>query len=218
MKTIVLLSGGVDSCVVLASAMKKGLDCLCLSFHYNQRHKIELEAAKEIAKYYNAKHKIITIDPTAFSLSSLVTKEEIPKNRTIEQITNSEIPNTYVPGRNTLFIAYAAIQAEIYEAKEIHVGANLLDFHAYPDCRPIYFEKFQQLLNVATKQAIEGNPPQLKTPLIEMSKQEIVNLGIELKAPLSLTFSCYDPIEKNTPCQQCDACKIRGEAFKNFHF
>lgn len=214
MKAIVLLSGGVDSCVVLAAALQRGCQCLCLSFDYNQRHKVELEAAKQIAKYYQVQHKIITIDPTAFGSSALVTDAAMPKGRTAEQMANEGIPSTYVPGRNTLFISYAASQAEVFEAEEIHVGANLLDFHAYPDCRPIYFEKFQQLINVATKQALEGKAPRLATPLIQLTKKEIVKMGAKLNAPLSLTFSCYDPIEKMTPCTQCDACKLREEAFK----
>lgn len=209
MRAIVLFSGGLDSTVTLAMALNRGRDCLGLSFDYGQRHKIELDAAKVIAKHYGIQHRIIKIDPTAFGQSSLVSNMEVPKNRTPTEIESQGIPSTYVPARNTLFLAYALGQAEILGADEIYIGCNVLDNLPYPDCRPEFIEAFQGLINVVTK-----NPPRLIAPLINWDKKKIVQEGMDLDAPLEQTFSCYDPTPKGEPCHQCDACRLRFEAFE----
>lgn len=212
-KAIVLLSGGVDSTVVLAMAQAQGKCCYLLSFDYNQRHAIELESAKAVASHYGLPHKIIRIDPCAFGKSSLVSDLEIPHKRSIAEINRQGIPSTYVPARNTLFLAYALGQCELYDAQEIHFGPNKIDHACYPDCRPAYLQAFQSIMNVATKQAIEGNAPKLVTPLKELDKTAIIKLGISLGAPLNLTWSCYDPLNSCKPCEACDACVLRQDGF-----
>lgn len=214
MKAIILLSGGLDSTVMLAQALQQGRECFALSFDYGQRHKIELNAAKRIAAFYHVPHRTITIDPASFDKSSLVTSLAVPKDRTAQQISNGGIPNTYVPARNTLFLAYAVGQAEILEAGEIHVGFNAMDHNPYPDCRPEFLQAFQSVVNLATKQGVEGRAPRLMTPLIDLNKTEIFRLGMSLNAPTHLSFSCYDPTIEGTPCQRCDACILREAALK----
>lgn len=211
MKALVLLSGGMDSAVVLALALEKKRKCYALSFDYGQRHLIELEFSKKITAHYGIEQKIIKIDPNTFAHSALVEPLEVPKDRNITQIASSGIPNTYVPARNTLFLAYAAGQAEMLDAKEIYAGPNLLDRNPYPDCRPEFYNAYQNVLNLATKQAVEGTPPILLTPLIDMDKNTIVQEGKKLHVPFHLTFSCYDP-SMSTPCGRCDACVIRLKA------
>lgn len=213
MKAIILLSGGLDSTVMLAMALQRGLECFALGFDYGQRHRIELDAAKQIAKHYKIPLKIIKIDPSTFSSSSLVYDGEVPKNRNASTIASSGIPSTYVPARNSLFLAYAIGQAEILEADEIHIGSNALDRLPYPDCRPEFIQAFQALMNVATKQSVEGKAPKLLAPLIDMDKVQIIKRGKELNVPLHLTFSCYDPIANGIPCLRCDACILRQSAF-----
>lgn len=212
MKAIVLLSGGLDSTVMLAIALSTGRQCLALSFDYGQRHRIELTAAQQIAKHYNVSHQIIKIDPASFQNSALVTEIAIPQNRSLEQMNRDPIPSTYVPGRNTLFLAYANAQAEIHDADEIYFGPNAMDYHCYVDCRPEFVEKFQDLINIASKKAIEEQPPKIIAPLIKMTKPEIVQRGMELNVPIELTWSCYNPAPGPTPCRTCDACVIRDSA------
>jgi 7-cyano-7-deazaguanine synthase len=213
MKSLVLFSGGVDSTVALAIALSEGRKCYALSFNYGQRHQIELDAAKTIAAHYHVPHQIITIDPTPFANSSLVNFDLlVAQNRSTDEIATSGIPNTYVPGRNTLFLAYALSMAEALEAQEIVIGANAMDASPYPDCRPEYFDAFQGLANIATKQAVEGRGPKISTPLLFWNKSEIVQKGKDLNAPLKITISCYSP-NKNKPCEHCDACILRNQAF-----
>ena len=209
-KAVVLFSGGLDSTVALALALSKGKTCLALSFDYGQRHRVELESAKKIAEHYGVEHRIITIAPETFSMegSALTTEGSIPKNRSLEQMQNGKIPATYVPARNTLFIAYAIVQAEIFGADEIHLGPNKLDQIPYPDCRPSFITAFQSVANLASRRAAEGSPPLLVTPLIDLDKHEIMKLGASLGAPLDWTFSCYDPQDQR-PCGSCDACILR---------
>jgi 7-cyano-7-deazaguanine synthase len=213
-KAIILFSGGLDSTVVLAAALAAGRHCLAVSFAYGQRHKVELEAAQQIAAHYGVEHRIIPIAPETFKMegSYLTGGGTIPKNRTLAEMQEGKTPPTYVPARNTLFIAYALVQAEIFAADEIHLGPNKLDRNSYPDCRPSFIEAFQAVANLATKRAVEGKAPLLVTPLIHLSKKEIVELGVRLGAPLELTFSCYDPQGK-LPCRQCDACVLRADGF-----
>lgn len=214
MKAIILLSGGLDSTVILAQAVKQGRQCIALSFDYGQRHKVELKSAEKIAAYYRVPHRILSIDPSSFANSALVSSIAVPKDRSIEEISNSGVPNTYVPARNTLFLSYAVCQAEILEAQEIYVGFNAMDRNPYPDCRPEYLEAFQSLINLATKQGIEGRAPQLKAPLINLDKIGILKEGLALGAPIHLTFSCYDPSSNGAQCGHCDACMLREKAIQ----
>lgn len=211
-KAIVLLSGGLDSAVVLGIAKSLNRDCLALSFDYGQRHKIELEAAKKIAAYYQTTQKLIILPTATFENSSLVSNLDVPKDRTTSEMQTAT-PSTYVPARNSLFLAFAMAQAEAFHADEIYIGANALD-SPYPDCRPQFIQAFQDLLNVATAQALQGKAPRLIAPLMAWNKRRIIAEGKKLKVPLELSFSCYDPTPTHLPCQRCDACVLRREGFK----
>lgn len=212
-KAVVLLSGGLDSSIILASAINQGRECYALCFDYGQRHRVELDYAKKIASYYNVHLRIIEIDPCIFKSSSLVSDERVPQNRTVEEIARGKIPNTYVPARNTLFLAYAMGQAELLNAKEIYAGPNALDSTPYPDCTPAFIQAFQSVLNVATKQAVEGHPPRLITPLIHWNKVDIIRHGMTLNVPMHMTFSCYDPLPTKEACSICDSCILRADGF-----
>lgn len=215
MKAIVLLSGGLDSAVILAQLYEQGIECIALSFDYGQRHRFELECAKKIAEYYEAPHEIITVDSQLLKNgSSLTSNEAVQKGKSIQEIMQQDIPRTYVPARNTLFLSFALSKAEIYKAQEIYFGANAMDIKSYPDCRPEYFIALQELFNKATKLSIEQVAPQVKTPLLYKTKKQIVEEGIRLQVPFELTSSCYDPGVKGEACQQCDACILRNDAFQ----
>lgn len=213
-KAIILLSGGLDSTVVLALAIAEGKTCHAVSFDYGQKHAIELESAKKIAEHYKVPHTVIRIDSSIFGLSSLVSELAVPQSRTLEQINTTGTPSTYVPARNTLFLTYALALCEVHDAQEIHYGPNRLDATGYSDCRPAYVEAFQLLINLATKQSVEGHPPRLVTPLIMWDKKQIIEQGMRLKAPLDMTWSCYNPV-KSHPCEVCDACILRADGFAN---
>lgn len=204
MKAVILFSGGVDSTVVLALAKQRGLEPIALSFDYGQRHKVELEAAKKIAKHFAVEHKIIVIDPKSFGKSSLVGEGDVPKGEIPQGITS-----TYVPARNTLFLTFALVQCEILDGEEIHIGANFDDQNGYPDCRPEFFEAFSRVATLGTKAGVEGKSIRVVTPLIHLSKGEIFALGRRLSAPLELTWSCYDPLAGPRPCSLCLACLLR---------
>lgn len=207
MKTIVLLSGGLDSCVLATLAQKEG-ETLALSFDYNQRHKQELKAAEAIAKHLNIEHHIIPV--SIRGNSALVdTKKPVAKNRSLEEMASQGIPSTYVPARNTLFLSYGASFAEAMGATKIYFGANLYDHACYPDCRPAFFKAFNDLLQIA----IAGPLIKIETPLLNMSKKEIILEGLRLNAPLPLSFSCYDPYEIEA-CGSCDACRLRKKGFE----
>lgn len=212
-KSIVLLSGGLDSTVMLALALSKGRQCVAVTFDYRQRNYAELESAKQIAHHYSVQHKLVTICPNTFSRSALVSNTQVPKDRTFSQIYQGGVPSTYVPGRNTLFLAYAVVQAEIYEAQEIYLGVNIIDRGGYVDSRPDYLLAFQNVINLATKQAVETTPPQLIVPFSKLHKRDIIKLGMSLKVPLRLTMSCYDPSLEGLHCGRCDACYLRKEGF-----
>lgn len=215
-KAVVLLSGGLDSTVMLAYALSQKRNCYAITFNYGQKHSIELESAKNVAAYYKVSQQEITIDASLFKNSSLTNVSmQVPTNRTLNEIPHS-IPNTYVPARNTLFLAYATAFAETLQADEIYLGSNSHDLHPYPDCRPAFMMAFQNVLNLATKQAVVSTPPLLITPLLKLTKKEIVAKGFELKAPLHLTWSCYQPL-MNLPCGKCDACMIRNDAIRSYH-
>lgn len=213
MLAIVLLSGGLDSCVSLACALRNHRSVIALSFSYGQKHQIELTHAERIARHYGIRHKIIRFPGNLFAASSLVGDGEIPKGRTQDEISTSGIPSTYVPARNTVFLAHALSLAESEGAQEIYFGCNKQDRNGYPDCRPEFVEAFQHLISKATKVSTESHPPIIVTPLADLDKREIVELGAQLKAPIELTISCYSPNEKGEPCLTCDACCLREEAF-----
>ena len=212
-KIIVRLSGGLDSATTAAIAKKEGCLITALSFDYGQRHRIELEAAKKIVKHLNLdKHTILTMDLNQIGGSALTDSIDVPKQRSNEQI-NEGIPITYVPARNTIFLSYALAVAEVEEASSIYIGANSLDYSGYPDCRPEFIEAFEKLANLATKTAVEGSKIQIKAPLINLSKAEIIKRGTELGLDYSLTFSCYDPVKEGLACGQCDSCILRKKGF-----
>lgn len=213
-KAIVLLSGGLDSTTVLAAVTNKAFDIIALSFNYGQRHNYEIECAKEIATSYNiTKHQIANIDLGAIGGSALTDDIDVPKNRDSGEM-NSEIPITYVPARNTIFLSYALALAEVENSFNIFIGVNALDYSGYPDCRPEYIESFQKMGRLATKSGVEETEQlQIHTPLIDLKKSEIIKLGIELGVDYSKTHSCYDPLGKDEPCGQCDACLLRIKGF-----
>jgi 7-cyano-7-deazaguanine synthase len=211
---VVLLSGGVDSATTLAIATTQGYETYALSFDYGQRHLRELEAARRLAHLLGAKeHRVIKIDNGLFSGSALTDNVEVPKKRTEEQI-GTGIPDTYVPARNTIFLAHALAWAEIIHAAHIFIGANALDFSGYPDCRPEFIALFETLANVGTKAAVEGMRFQIHAPLIKLSKAQIIHKAIELKVDLSITHSCYDPASDGRACGECDSCQLRLKGFR----
>ena len=214
MKTVVLLSGGLDSSTALAIAVNEGYEPYALSFRYGQRHKVELEAAKRIAKSFNTKeHVIVDIDLRQFGGSALTDDIDVPKDRSEDQM-GTGIPITYVPARNTIFLSYALAWAEVLDCRHIHVGVNVLDYSGYPDCRPEYIESFEKMANLATKASVEGEEKlSIHTPLINLTKAEIIQKGIQLNVDYSLTSSCYDPSPEGEPCAQCDSCQLRVKGF-----
>ena len=214
MKTVVLLSGGLDSSTVLAIAVDEGYEPYALSFRYGQRHKVELEAAKRIAKSFNTKeHVIVDIDLRQFGGSALTDDIDVPKDRSEDQM-GTGIPVTYVPARNTIFLSYALAWAEVLDCRHIHLGVNVLDYSGYPDCRPEYIESFEKMANLATKASVEGEEKlSIHTPLINLTKAEIIQKGIQLNVDYSLTSSCYDPSPEGEPCSQCDSCQLRVKGF-----
>ncbi len=212
-KAVVLLSGGIDSATTLAIARKEGLDITALSFDYNQRHKYELNAAIKIAQALQvSEHITIEIDLRRFGGSALTSSIKVPKSRTEKEI-GKDIPVTYVPARNTIFLSYALALAEVRRARKIFVGANAVDFSGYPDCRPEFIRAFQKMANVATKSGVEGSGVTILAPLIDFTKAEIIEQGLKLKLDYSLTFSCYDPVADGIACGQCDSCIIRRKGF-----
>lgn len=212
---IVLLSGGLDSATVLAMAHKEGYSICALTFRYGQRHEFEIEAAKRIAERAGvARHVIAEIDLRAIGGSALTDDIEVPKNRSGEEI-GTGIPITYVPARNTIFLSYALAWAEATQSNDIFIGVNALDFSGYPDCRPEYIEAFEAMANLATKASVEGGANlKIHTPLIHLSKAEIVKRGLELGVDYSLTHTCYDPGPEGSACGECDACQLRLKGFE----
>ena len=210
-RAVVLLSGGVDSTTTLAIARAEGFACYALSVQYGQRHLIELEAARKVAKALSAvEHKIVDIDLRALGGSALTDDIAVPKDRA----PDTGIPVTYVPARNTIFLSVALAWAEILNAEDIFIGVNALDYSGYPDCRPEYIAAFQRMADLATKVGVEGSQRlTIHTPLIHMSKAEIIRKGVELGVDYDLTFSCYDPSPDGTPCGHCDSCRIRAQGF-----
>jgi 7-cyano-7-deazaguanine synthase len=231
---VVLLSGGLDSTTVLAVAKSEGFAIYALTFDYGQRHVAEIEAAKAIAR--NAKvdrHEIIKMDLRVFGASALTADIPVPKDRELDSLrkharpsgdreplrdsagTHAEIPATYVPARNTIFLSYAVAFAEVVGAANIFIGVNALDYSGYPDCRPEYIQAFEKMANLATRAGVEGKTQlTIRTPLISLTKAEIIKLGASLGVDYSATTSCYDPGRNGEACGSCDACQLRLKGFR----
>lgn len=215
MKAVCLLSGGLDSATCLAWARKRGFETYALSFDYGQRHRVELEAARRVAEAIGAAaHRTAKIDLRAFGHSALTDDIAVPKGRDAAAM-GDEIPVTYVPARNTIFLSFALAWAEVLETSHIVIGVNALDYSGYPDCRPEFIAAFETMANLATKAGVEGRTRiEIHTPLLQMSKADIVRLGAELGVPFGLTHSCYDPDAAGRPCGECDSCILRARGFR----
>lgn len=214
-RAVILLSGGLDSATVLAIAKAEGYEPYALSFAYGQRHAWELEAAKRVAASMGvAQHRVAQIDLRAFGGSALTDEIEVPKGRAPEEMAQG-IPITYVPARNTIFLAFALAWAEVLGASDVFLGVNALDYSGYPDCRPEFIEAFEKMANLATKAGVEGRQHfRIHTPLIALTKAQIIAKGRELGVDYGLTSSCYDPGPEGEPCGQCDSCLLREKGFR----
>ena len=213
-KAICLLSGGLDSATCLALARREGYACYALSFDYGQRHKVELEAAARVAQLLGAeRHQVVEIGLGQFGGSALTADIAVPKARSLEAMSEG-IPLTYVPARNTIFLSLALAWAEVLVSSDIFIGVNALDYSGYPDCRPEFIEAYERMANLATRAGVEGRTRlRVHTPLIRLSKAEIIGLAAELGVPFALTHSCYDPRPDGSPCGECDACLLRRKGF-----
>ena len=211
---MVLLSGGLDSTTALAIARSHGYELHAMSFRYGQRHSVEIECASKVAKAADVRrHLIVDLDLRAVGGSALTDQIEVPKERSVEEI-GSGIPTTYVPARNTIFLSFALAWAEVLGAEDIFIGVNALDYSGYPDCRPEYIEAFEKLAGLATKAGVEGTLRlRIHTPLIAMTKAEIIRTGLALGVDYSLTHSCYDPDAQGLACGRCDSCLLRLKGF-----
>ncbi|MDY0132671.1 MAG: 7-cyano-7-deazaguanine synthase QueC [Desulforegulaceae bacterium] len=211
-KAVVLLSGGIDSATCTAIAKDMGFDVFAISFDYNQRHKKELDFAKQTSKFLGvAEHLIINSDMSLIGGSALTDKKmNVPDFKE----NNKEIPITYVPSRNIIFLSYAVSYAEVIGADDIFIGVTTIDYSGYPDCRAEFIEAFSKAVNLGTKKGIEGNPFKIHTPLAKLSKDQIIKKGIELGMDYGLTSSCYNPDEKGRSCGKCDSCEIRKKGFE----
>ena len=215
MKTaVVLVSGGLDSTTVAAIARHDGFAVHALTFSYGQRHAFEIEAARRVVAFFGiARHVIVEIDLRQFGGSALTDDIDVPKGRSVEQMSR-DIPITYVPARNTIFLSFALAWAEVLEARDVFIGVNALDYSGYPDCRPEFIAAFERMAGLATKAAVEGRQHlKIHTPLIALAKAEIIRRGIELGVDYSITASCYDPVPDGTACGECDACLLRLKGF-----
>ena len=212
-RAVILLSGGLDSTTCLAIAREQGFDLFALTVNYGQRHVFELQSAKNVALSLDIeKHSVLDIDLAQFGGSALTDDIEVPKDRVESEI--AEIPATYVPARNTILLSVALARAETLDSFDIFIGVNALDYSGYPDCRPEYIESFERTANLATKAGVSGKNFHIHTPLINMTKAEIIKSGTKLGVDYGLTFSCYDPQETGAPCGHCDACILRLKGFK----
>jgi len=214
-RAVVLLSGGLDSATVMAIARSQGYELYGLSFSYGQRHAYELEAAKRVAEFIGvADHRTAVIDLRVFGGSALTADIAVPKGRDLDEMAHG-IPITYVPARNTIFLSFALAWAEVLGSSDIFIGVNALDYSGYPDCRPEYIEAFEKMANLATKAGVEGRQRlKIHTPLIVLTKAQIIRKGIDLGVDYSLTSSCYDPSPAGEPCGQCDSCLLRQKGFR----
>ncbi len=213
-RAVVLLSGGLDSATVLAEAAASGFEPYALTVEYGQRHQAEIDAARQVAESLGvAKHVTTALDLRTFGGSALTDDIDVPKDTPLSEI-GKDIPATYVPARNTIFLSLAMAWAETLDANDIFIGVNALDYSGYPDCRPEFIEAFEKLAAVATKAGVTGSPIRIHTPLIQMTKREIIARGIELGVDYGLTLSCYDPAIDGAACGRCDACALRRKGFE----
>jgi 7-cyano-7-deazaguanine synthase len=214
-KAVVLLSGGVDSATVLAIAKAEGYAPYALSFRYGQRHGVEVEAARRVAAALGAaEHVVAEIDLRVFGGSALTADIDVPHHDSAEDVDTSEIPVTYVPARNTVFLSFALAWAETLDASDVFIGVNALDYSGYPDCRPEYIAAYERMANLATKAGVEGRQRlRIHTPLIELTKAQTIERGLALGVDYSLTHSCYDPRPDGLACGTCDSCLLRGRGF-----
>lgn len=215
-RAVVLLSGGLDSYTAAAVAKRDGYDVCALSFNYGQRHVRELEAARAVARSLGvAKHLELELDLTRIGGSALTSLQiDVPKDQPIDP---TAIPSTYVPARNTIFLSLAMAWAEVLGSSDIYIGVNALDYSGYPDCRPEFVRAFEAMARLATKAGVEGRPLSIHTPLITLSKAEIIRLGLSLGLDYGLTHSCYDPLRDGRPCDRCDSCRLRAAGFREAH-
>ena len=213
-RAVVLLSGGLDSATVLAMARADGFDCYALSFRYGQRHAVELEAAARVARALGAvEHRVATVDLGSIGGSALTAKEiAVPKDRAVAEMGAGEIPITYVPARNALFLCHALAWAEVLGARDLYAGMNVLDYSGYPDCRPEFLAAFEAMANLGTKAGAEGGKWRVRAPLIAMNKAEIIRAGVALGVDYAMTHSCYDPVGDGA-CGRCDSCLLRKKGF-----
>jgi 7-cyano-7-deazaguanine synthase len=214
-KAVVLVSGGLDSTTCLAIAQKQGFDLYALTLFYGQRHKVELKAARKVARVYHVKkHLELEVPLTAIGGSALTDKKiHVPKSRSLKEMGKG-IPPTYVPARNTVFLSLALAWAEVVGAEHIFIGVNALDYSGYPDCRPEFIHAFEKLAKLATKKGVEGKwKLKIHTPLIRMSKAQIIETGLKLGVDYGMTHSCYDPKSNGAPCGRCDSCLLRAKGF-----
>lgn len=210
MKAVVLLSGGLDSATALAIARSEGYECYTLAFDYGQRHRVELDRARVLSSRFGAaRHITIKLDLTAIGGSALTANIDVPKDG-----VGAGIPVTYVPARNTVFLSVALGWAEVLGAQDIFIGVNALDYSGYPDCRPEFIAAFESMANLATKAGVEGRRIRVRTPLIDLTKAQIIRTGQELGVDYGLTSSCYDPAPDGTPCGACDSCRLRAKGFE----
>jgi 7-cyano-7-deazaguanine synthase len=218
-KAVVLLSGGLDSTTVLAIAKSQGYEIFALTFQYGQRHKVELAAARRVAEHFQvARHLVLDFDLRLFGRSALTDDIAVPKGRSSEE-REGDIPITYVPARNTIFLSFALAWAETLEAENIFIGVNALDYSGYPDCRPEYIAAYERMANLATKAGVEERQKfKIHTPLIRMTKGQIIRKGLELGAEFGLTHSCYDPDDDGEACGECDSCQLRLKGFAEAGF
>jgi len=211
---IVLLSGGLDSSTVLAIARAEGFRPAALTFRYGQRHAVEIDAARRVAAAQGVTdHRIADIDLRVFGGSALTADIEVPKGRAEAEMSDGQIPVTYVPARNTIMLSFALAFAEVIDAADIFLGVNAVDYSGYPDCRPDYIQAFETMANLATKAAVEGRRLTLHTPLIDLTKADIIRRGLELGVDYAITSTCYDPDPLGRACGQCDSCRLRLKGF-----
>ncbi len=212
-RTVVLVSGGLDSATTLAIARSEGFEPYALSFRYGQRHAVELDAAHRVVQHLGvARHVVVELDLRGVGGSALTADVEVPKDRSADDIGRG-IPPTYVPARNTIFLSHALAWAEVLGAHDIHLGVNALDYSGYPDCRPEYIAAFEHMANLATKAGVEGSRLTIHTPLIRLTKAQIIRRGLDLLVDFGLTWSCYDPAPAEVACGRCDACQLRLKGF-----
>ena len=213
-KAVLLLSGGLDSTTMLAHAIREGFDVHAMTFRYGQRHAFEIEAARRVARTYGVRdHVVVDIDLRTFGGSALTADVAVPKDRSPDAMSHG-IPITYVPARNTIFLSFCLAWAEVLGATDVFIGVNALDYSGYPDCRPEYIAAYERMANLATRGGVEGSTPlRIRTPLLHLTKREIVELGTSLGVDYASTLSCYDPGPDAAACGHCDACTLRLKGF-----